>query len=909
MSALAPGSRLGHYDILDSLGAGGMGEVYRATDTRLKRQVALKVLPSSVTADPDRLARFQREAEVLASLNHPNIAGLHGIEESDGVKALVMELVEGPTLADRIAQGPIPVEEALTIARQIAEALAAAHDRNIIHRDLKPANIKLRPDGEVKVLDFGLAKAMDQGSGIGDQGSGKTILANSPTITSPAMTMHGVILGTAAYMSPEQAAGRPVDRRTDLWAFGVVLMEMLTGRQVFAGESVTDIIASVLKDEPDWKALPASTPPSIHRLLRRCLERDRKKRWPDAATARMECDDALVTGGQTVAAVSRPAAAIVRSPWHLAGAVVAGVAIAAVVAWTRWPAPRPVPESSRFAIDLPADQRFTRAGRHVLALSPDGMQLVYVANQQLFIHSFRDLTTKVIEGSENVDPSEPVFSPDGAWVAYWSNGVLKKIPTGGGSAVQLVELGNPLGLTWTGDQILAGQPRSIVQVPANGGAAKTLVTIDKPVGDWVQSPQLIDEGRAVLFTLRTDESDWNRSNIVVQDLQSGTRTTLIQGGTDGRALPGGMLFYARENALFAVAFDERRREVSSTSVPLERDVLPSVGGFSGASQATWSAAGTLAYVMDDTASASSLSWMTRQGVIEPTLIPPQHQFPSFASLALSPDGTRVAIRLSGNSRSQSDLWVGDIGRGAMTRLTSTGTATDPVWTPDGARVCYGNNAFEVRCQSFDGSAPPERLFQIDRLSTVAGISRDSEWLLISMNAGNGAFDVWAGPNRSPYELKPLLATPASETLAALSPDGRWIAYRGDESGRDEVYVRPFPNVHQGRWQVSTTGATAPRWSKDGRELYYLATGTAGAALQITLTAVPVQTQPSFRTGAPTDIGLVPTRGGYDVAADGRFLITSPVSGSNADSTRPRIVVVQNWLNAAKARMSAAAARP
>lgn len=528
--------------------------------------------------------------------------------------------------------------------------------------------------------------------------------------------------------------------------------------------------------------------------------------------------------------------------------------------------------------------------------------MVYVANQRLFLHNLRDLTTKVIQGTEQVDPSEPVFSPDGAWIAYWSNGALKKIPADGGGSVRLAEIDNPFGLSWAGDQILVGQSRSILQVPANGGPPKALVAIDQKVGDWIQSPQLIDDGGAVLFTLRTDERDWNRSDITVQDLASGTRTTMVHGGTDGRVLPGGVLIYAQDSALFAIAFDEHRRETSGPTVPLERDVLPSVGGFSGASQATWSRSGSLAYAVDYSAADSSLIWMTREGKIEPTALPARQQYRSYPSLSLSPDGKRVAIRLVGLSRSQTDVWVGDIARGTFTRLTSTGTATDPVWTPDGARVCYRDNPFDVRCQPFDGSAPPETLFQLDHLSTLAGFSRDNEWMLLSMNGQNGGFDLWAGHNRRPFDMTPLLATPANEPIGELSPDGKWVLYSSDESGRNEIYVRPFPNINQGRWQVSTSGATSPRWSRDGRELYFLATGTAGAALQDTLTAVPVTTRPSFSTGPPIALGQVPSSSGYDISPDGRILMSVPSSAPTPGRARQRIVVVQHWIDDLKSRM-------
>ena len=892
---MLPGTRLGPYEILADLGAGGMGEVYRARDSKLHRDVAIKILLPDVANDPDRLARFSREAQVLASLNHPNIAHIHGLEEADGVTALVMELVEGEDLAQRLARGPVPVDEALAIAKQIAEALGAAHEQGIIHRDLKPANIKVRAEGTVKVLDFGLAKAMERGAGIGA----------AATITSPAlMTSAGVILGTAAYMSPEQAVGKDVDRRTDLWAFGVVLFEMLSGRRLFDGESVSHVIAAVLKDEPDWTALPADVPAGLKKLLRRCLEKDRRKRLSDAATAALECEEAAASPHDpSVPAASSPARSV--APWSLALGFLAGAVIAAAIAFRMWPAPVPAQPSTRSAIDLPPEQVFTRAGRHLLALSPDGLQLVYIANRGLFIHSFRDLTTTAIPGIGQIDPSEPVFSPDGAWIAFWANGSLRKIPAGGGSSIQLAELDNPLGLSWTGDQILAGEARSIVQVPANGGAAKTIVTIDKAEGEWLQSPQWIDDGRAVLFTLRTDEHDWNRSNIVVQDVKSGKQTTLVQGGTDGHALPGGVLAYARDSALFAVAFNERRREVSGGTLPLERDVLPSVGGFSGASQAAWSPSGSLAYAVDDSAVDSSLVWMTRQGKIEPTALPARQLSDAFASLALSPDGRRVALRLVGAKRSQTDVWIGDIERGTLTRLTSTGTATDPVWTPDGSGVCYREIPYELRCQPFDGSVPARILFHVDHLSTITDISRDNEWLLLNVVSGlNGRFDVWSGHNRPPFEMTPLLATPANEMMPVLSPDGRWIAYRSDEAGRNEIYVRPFPNVNQGRWQVSTTGGTAPRWSRDGRELYYNAGASGGATLQHTLTAVPVNTRPSFSTGTPVTVAVW-SGAAYDVSPDGRFFMSVPASSSTAGRARQRIVVVQHRLDDLRSRLAAA----
>jgi Tol biopolymer transport system component len=900
MSALAPGSRLGHYDVVDSLGAGGMGEVYRATDTRLKRQVALKVLPSLVTADPDRLARFQREAEVLASLNHPNIAALYGLEDSGGVRALVMELVEGPTLADRIAQGPIPIDEALAIARQIADALAAAHDQNVIHRDLKPANVKVRPDGTVKVLDFGLAKAMGQGTGIGDQGSGPTVLANSPTMTSPAMTMHGVILGTAAYMSPEQAAGRPVDRRTDLWAFGVVLMEMLTGRPVFAGDSVTDVIASVLKDEPDWKALPPSTPPSIQRLLRRCIDRDRKKRWPDAAAARMECDDALAPGG-LVATSPGAFAAVGRSPWHLAGALVAGAALASALAWARWPAAA-APPVTRFEIELPDNRVFTRTGRHVVAVSHDGSQIAYVANRQIFIRAIDQTTVATLEGTVESDPSEPLFSPDGKWLAFWSDNQIKKIPVSGGTAVALSTVSNPYGMSWTGDRILVGvnDPPRILAVPADGGTVTTLVTLASD--ELAQTPQLVNDGRSVLFTLLKGDGPWQDATVVVQDLTSGARTVLVEHGTDARVIAAGYLVYERESTLFAIAFDEDRVTVRGSPVPVQTNVQEALGNFSGAAQAVVSSNGTLVFVPMNTAFSFErvLMWLDRNGVTERLPFPPAPHFTG-RSQRLSPDGRKVASRIIGDNLAVTDLWVGELAQGIFRRITFTGRASDPVWSADGSQVCYEQQD-EVLCQPADGSGAARSLFKWPRLNTLEERSPDGRWMLfLEQPDTSSRFNTRMVDMRSPSAIRQVPPDGAPARFPSLSPDGRFIAYVSGESAREDIYVRPFPAVSEGRWQIATRG-DRPSWSPDGKELFYLAGASGGGTSDATLMRVPVRPGPVFSAGVPEPVVKLPPNAAFNfsVAADGRFLINVPAIDSSDD--RNRLIVVQNWFEELKAKV-------
>ncbi|MFM8535017.1 MAG: TolB family protein [Acidimicrobiia bacterium] len=473
---------------------------------------------------------------------------------------------------------------------------------------------------------------------------------------------------------------------------------------------------------------------------------------------------------------------------------------------------------------------------------------------------------------------------------------------GGGSPVTLVNAAIPLGLSWSGDQIIAGQPRSVLQVSADGASSTTLLTVEQTSGEWIQSPQLIDEGRAVIFTMRTNDSDWNSSNIVVQDLPTGQRTTVIKGATDGRVLPGGVLIYARDTTMFAIAFDERRRVSAGDSVALDRDVMPSVGGFSGASQFAASASGQLASAIDGTAAQGDLVWMSRAGKVEPTPFSPQKFFAAPNTIALSPDGRRVAARIIGTTRSQTDVWIGDTACGTFSRLTSTGNGTDPVWTPDGSKVCYRSSPNAVLCQPFDGSAAPTSLFDIEQLSTVSDISRDGAQLLMNVSASTG-FEIWLAANRSPFQPKPLLATPFDENGGAFSPDGRWIAYTSAEGGRDEVYVRPFPNVADARWQVSTSGGSAPRWSHDGRELYYLSTETGGAALRLRLTAVPVHAGATISFGPPIAIGSVSSGArGYDVAPDGRFLINQQIASPASSITGTRIVVVQHWLDSVKAKI-------
>ena len=693
--ALTPGTRLGPYAITEQIGVGGMGEVYQATDTNLKRQVAIKVLPESVAGDTERLARFQREAEVLAALNHPNIAQIHGLEKSDGTIALVMELVEGPTLADRIAQGAIPVDEALPIAKQIAEALEAAHEQGIIHRDLKPANVKVRPDGTVKVLDFGLAKAMQP------TGAMSPSMSQPPTITTPAMTQAGMILGTAAYMSPEQARGKPVDKRADIWAFGVVLYEMLTGKRAFPGEDVSEVMASVLAREPDWTRLPRNVSPVLATYVRRCLRRDLKQRIHDIADVRLALEGAFETAttpGANVAAIQP----VWRRTLPIALAVMVTAFIAGAVAWSLWPGIEPG-SVNQFAYTVPEGQRVQGADRPVMAFSPDGRSFVYSTRDALYLRSMSELEARLIPGSEEELPQQgltgqgstsglfyPFYSPDGQSVAYYANRELKRIAISGGpSAVIAGDLQNLDGATWgPDDTIWFGQNEGLYRVLATGGTPELMIPIED--GTRIDSPQLLPDGGAVLFTLRTTGT-WDNAQVVVQSLRSGERTVVLEGGRDARYVPTGHLVYALGDRLFGIAFDVDSLSVTSAAVPLVQGLqraLLTAGANYGVS-----VDGTLAYISGERVSNRSdtglgvLVWVDRVGRREAIDAP----VGNYRTPRVSPDGTRIVMTYGVGD--EEGISVYDLARGTLTRMPDDSDVTyigdpTPIWSPDGLQIAY-----------------------------------------------------------------------------------------------------------------------------------------------------------------------------------------------------------------------------
>ena len=901
---LAPGTRLGPYEVTALIGVGGMGQVYRARDTKLNRDVALKVLPDSFASDPDRLVRFTREAQTLASLNHPNIAHIHGLEESGGVRALVMELVEGEDLSQRIARGAMPIDEALPIAKQIAEALEAAHEQGIIHRDLKPANIKVRPDGTVKVLDFGLAKAMELVGAMSPHAS------QAPTITTPAMmTGVGMILGTAAYMSPEQARGKAVDKRSDIWAFGCVLYEMVTGRRAFDGEDVADTLAAVLRGAPDWTGVPANVPPAIVALMRGCLDKDRRRRIGDLSTARFIIDHA----GYATAAVPAPPASPMRRTAS-AGVAVAVAVIAASMAWILKPASVPSLPLVRFTIPLPMGDRFSNTGVHVVALSADGSRLAYTANQRLYLRTMDQLEATPVRGTEGTDASagrSPFFSPDGRWIGFWQGGQLKKVSITGGAPLVLCAAENPFGVSWTSDNtILYGQSEQgagkgaagIWRVSSEGGKPERLVTVG--AGEVAHGPQLLPGGRAILFTLARF-GDWDTAQIVIHPLDAGNRRVVLERGTDARYVPTGHLVYALDGTVLAVPFDVTMLAVTGAAIPVVEDVaqgdLPA--HFAISSQ------GALVYVPSDAVGGPqqlqrTLVWVDRQGREDPIKgVPPRVYFYP----RLSPDGTRVALDVRDQER---DIWIWDLARETLTRLTFGPTFEQyGVWTPDGKTVIYTSGKLgspyaprSLFRRPSDGTGVVEQLTQGTVAQFPSTVTPDGTALIFRQDTTAPTvgrppgMDLVLLPLEGERRSRPLAQTDFNELNAELSPDGHWLAYESNESGRYEIYVRPFPNVETGKRQISTNGGTQPLWARNEQELFYESMGA--------LMRVPLKMGSIFETGTPRKVldapSLVRTPGlglgrMYDVSLDGqRFLMIKEIAGVNQASPSARLVLVQNW---------------
>jgi serine/threonine protein kinase/Tol biopolymer transport system component len=919
--ALTPGIRLGVYDITAQIGEGGMGQVFRATDTKLKRQVAIKILPPAVAADAERLARFQREAEVLASLNHPNIAAIYGLEESGGMTALVMELVEGEDLAQRITRGAMPLDEALPIAKQIAEALEAAHEQGIIHRDLKPANIKVRADGTVKVLDFGLAKALEAGRAGQAGGAGRESPSMSPTITTPAMTQAGMILGTAAYMSPEQARGKTVDRRADIWAFGAVLFEMLTARRAFAGEDITDTIVSVISKEPDWPALPAPTPVGLRRLLSRCLKKDPKARLRDIGEARVQIEELLSGAPEemaTTASVSAassgtaPRSALARAlPWTVSG-IFAVALVAALLASAPW-RPAPVPPETRVEITTPATDQPTS-----FALSPDGRQLVFVATSdgasRLWLRSLATTTAQPLAGTEGA--THPFWAPDGRAVGYFAGNALKRLDLGGGAPQTLAPVTSGQGGTWSADGIILFTPglaTPVMRVPATGGTGVAVTTLG-PQQTGHHFPHLLPDGRRFLFFVNGGPAT---AGIYLGALDGGAPTRLTPADGSGVYLPsglgraeasgeGGWLLWVRGRTLVAQRLDVAKAVLTGEPVTLADGVTRDALSGSAVSVA---ATGLIAYRTGGD-SQRQLTWFDRSGTVRGTVGDPDG---SLFQPRVSPDGRRVAVQRSvgGNT----DLWLLDGGR--TSRFTfDAATDVRPVWSPDGTRVAFGSNPmgrFDLYQKLTSGAGVEERFVASNQQKTPSSWSADGRFLLYQSTDPQTSLDIWVVPMVGDHTPSVFLKTPFVERYGEFSPDGRWVAYESNESGRDEVYVRPFvppspqpsadkpgsagPAAAGGQWQVSTAGGITPAWRPDGKELYYVNPAGVMMAAPITITGTtlapgaPVVLFPTRIVGGGVDSG---TGRQYDVAPDGRFLIDTVM-----DSAAAPITLIQNWTPDAK----------
>ena len=879
-----------------------MGEVYRARDGTLKRDVALKILPELFTLDPERLARFRREAQLLAALNHPNIAAIYGFEESTSVQALVLELIEGPTLADRIAQGPVPLDEALPIARQIADALASAHDQGIIHRDLKPANIKLRPDGAVKVLDFGLAKLTAPNTPSGPAAT----VSLSPTITSPAMmTGMGVLLGTAAYMSPEQAKGQPADKRSDVWAFGVVLFEMLTGRRAFEGDDISDMLASVLKQEPDWTQLPTDLPAAIRTLVQRCLVKDRRQRVADIAVAQ------FVLTQQTAVTTESPARAV--DPGRArkrALAIAATVLLTAVLAgagtWALMPVAAP-PQVVQFAFPLPEGQQFSELGSQVVAISPDGTTIVYVLNNQLYRRAVGELEAQPIPGgSVSAQLNHPVFSPDGSALAFYSvaDGTLKRLPLSGGTPATITQTRNPSGITWgEGGIVFDDRLNRILRVSPSGGTPEELVRVG--TNEQVLRPQILPGGNAVLFSLRSYvEPGWDTAQIVVQSLTSGERTTVIKGGTDARYLQSGHLVYAVAGSLFAVRFDPVTHMIAGPAVPILIGVRRSFGSAMFAVSDT----GSLVYVPGPATTTSNLRTLVqsdRNGVSVSLKVPPNN----YAHPRVSRDGSTLAVGIDDGQ--EANIWIYELaGTSVMRKLTSEGRNRYPVWSGDGQRIAFQSDRqgdLGIFWQPADGGAAAIRLttpaqgavhvpesWSPDGKHLLFTEQKDSAYVLFSLSLD----DMTATPFGNVQSNQP--------TSAGFSADGRWITYAsaaesgGVASPDRGVFIQPFPATGV-RYPVPKTRIDFhPVWSLDGKEIVYV------SAMAQPFVALSVRTEPRISFGSPAAVspavprpGLTSTdvRGrGYDLLPGGNILTLAPVAATDAAAAalRPEVRVVLNW---------------
>jgi Tol biopolymer transport system component len=895
--ALAVGERVGAYEVVSLLGRGGMGEVYRARDRRLNRDVALKILPAAFTFDAERLERFEREARVLASLNHPHIAAIYGLEEgAGGARALVLELVEGETLADKIARGrALPVAESARIAREIADALDAAHERGIIHRDLKPANVVIARDGVAKVLDFGLAKESPLGAGA---------VSQSPT--APGATAQGVLLGTTPYMSPEQVRGRAVDKRTDVWAFGCVLYEMLSGRPAFGGDTLSDTIAAVLERQPDWSALPRGTPASLRRLVQCCLAKDPKRRQRDVGDVRLILDESLSDGEPAPATRGRPARWVVPA---LVGATLVGTAVGWALRRPSDSAANPAARVRRLSsgalqAGLNTADWLTLSGNRSVALAPDGTRLAYIGVTQgatrIYVRSFDQTNARPLDGTEGA--AAPFWSPDGEWIAFFARNKLRKIPSAGGpisTVTDVVDETGGVGGAWGLDNtIVFALPLTaragLMRVSADGGTPVAFTTPDPREGGGHGDPSFTRNGDAVLFTTRQPAAP-NAPAVMIRSLRTGEQQKLVEG--NGRALDtsSGHLVFSRNDALYAVALDAAALKVSGVPTLVEEGVFPS--------QYDISRDGSIAFVPMPRSDARSLVWVDRSGAVTPVM----PDLRGYGRPRVSPDGRKIAVEILQGANG--DIWIYHLDNGAFTRFTNTGRSNSPWWSPDGNRILFRGAPIAAAAPSLggwlfwqpaDGSRAPEVVIEPadPALKTGSGLAPGA-WtpdgrtfvFVVHTSVANSA-DIWALHLDGTRTLTPIVQRPGDQWSVRTSPDGRWISYASNESGHFEVFVEPLAGGP--KYQVSSAGGEQPIWSPRGDELFYrsgdrLMTArvhTAGSEFAAER-SVELFRGRYYSTDLPA----------YDVNRDAsRFLMVRP----SEDELRPaEISIVENWIQELK----------
>ena len=886
------GQTLGHYRILEQVGAGGMGVVYRARDERLGRDVALKVLPDVFVRDADRMARFEREARVLASLNHPNIAAIYGLEESGSVHAIAMEFVEGLTLAESLRSGPIPVDEALTIAKQIAEALEAAHEKGIIHRDLKPANVKVSPEGKVKLLDFGLAKALEEGPSAVD-------IAASPTV-SEIVSRTGVVLGTAAYMSPEQTRGKKLDKRTDIWSFGCVLYEMLTAKIGFRGDTVSDTIARILEHEPDWKSLPENVPPGVRRLLRRCLLKDPQRRLHDIADVRLEIEEFLAERASGTMELAAGAKAVQLEWWRSTAlwisVIVCGFMVGVSV-WNLKPAP-PLAHNPlmRFTVPLPPNVELGDLDFPSVAFSPTGTHLAFVVSRggtsQLFLRRMDNLQSQPIPETERA--LCPFFSPDGQWLGFFANGKLMKVSISGGHPTALCDAPIGFGAVWGRDNVITFAPTGnsgLLQVSGGGGATREVTKLDLKAGEFSHRwPDLLPDGKTLLFTVSASGS-WDEAQIVAQSLQTGERRVLIAGGTSPHYIPSGHMVFARNGSLVAVPFDPAQLKVTGSPSVVLRGVWESTDG---AAQMSVSPLGHIVHIPGGPAGhEKTLVWVDRNGIVEPLAAPAQ----AYSDPRLSPDGRRLVVTITEKS---GNVWVYDIPTKTFTQLTFEGNNSMPVWSPDGSRIAFTSSKvgpLNLFWKQADGSGTDERLAASEHPQAANSWSPDGrELIYVEQSAATGR-DIRMLSTHGGRNTQPILQSNGNETGPALSPDGRWLAYVSDESGRNEVYIRPFPSAvgSSAKWQISTQGGGEPLWNRDASELFFRA-GNKMLAAKIKMAPALKASAPQVLFEGEYDKGTA-SRPAYDVASDGRRFLM--VKASEAKAAPNSLEIVLEWFDVLK----------